>query len=278
MAEPIASRYVDVQDEAPDGAVVLQATREGVAVVLLQRPEKRNALDGRAVAALTEAFQTLQGAEGVRLVVLQGAGGTFCAGADMGWLAHVAASPESDNRKDALDTAQMLKALYDIPALTVALVEGAAFGAGAGLVAACDMAVATANARFAFPEVRLGLTSGVLSPYVIEAVGPRAARRLFATGATIDATEALRLGLVDEMVADPAGLDAVLDRLATEMAACAPGAVGEVKRLVCDQAGQPITRALIEESARRLAQARVSPEGREGIDAFLTRRAPAWRA
>ena len=140
------------------------------------------------------------------------------------------------------------------------------------------MAAATAAARFAFPEVRLGLTSGVLSPYVIEAVGPRAARRLFATGATIDATEALRLGLVDEMVADPAGLDAVLDRLATEMAACAPGAVGDVKRLVRDQAGQPITRALIEASARRLAQARVSPDGREGIDAFLTRRAPAWRA
>ena len=278
MPEPITHKYVDVQDEAPDVGVLLEATREGVAVVLLNRPHKKNALDGRSVAALTEAFQTLRGAEGVRLVFILGAADTFCAGADLAWLAHVASLPEEDNRLDALDTANMLKALYDVPALTVALVEGVAMGAGGGLVAACDMAVATSDARFAFPEVRLGLTSGVLSPYVLEAVGPRVARRLFATGAPIDAAEALRIGLVDEVVDGSDALNAAQDRLASEILACAPGAIGEVKRLVKDQAGQPIARALIEDSARRLARARVSPEGQEGIAAFLNRRPPSWRA
>ncbi len=265
-----------VQDEAVDDAVRLEATADGVAVVLLNRPLKRNALDGRAVAALTEAFQTLQGAEGVRLVILRGAGDTFCAGADLTWMLHMAGLPEEDNRQDALDIAHMLKALHDIPALTVALVEGQAIGLGAGLVAACDSAVALAGARFAYPEVRLGLVSGVLSPYVIEAVGGRAARRLFATGAPITAEEALRLGLVDEVVDDPSGLDAAMDRRAEEILACAPGAIGEVKRLVQGQVGQEITRASMEESARRLARARGGDEAREGLNAFASRRKPSW--
>ncbi len=276
MPEPITHKYVDVQDEASGGGVLLEATREGVAVVLLNRPHKRNALDGRALAALTEAFTTLQGAEGVRLVILRGAGAAFCAGADLGWMLHVAALPEEDNRADALDIANMLKALHDIPALTVALVEGGAIGLGGAMVAACDSAVAVQDAEFAFPEVRLGLVSGVLSPYVIEAVGVRAARRLFATGLRIGAEEALRLGLLDQVVEDAQGLGAVLDRLATDIMACAPGAIGEVKRLVRDQAGKEIARPLIEDSARRLARARSSDEAREGLDAFANRRKPGW--
>jgi methylglutaconyl-CoA hydratase len=276
VSDPISPKYVDVQDEASDNSVLLEATREGVAVVLLNRPHKRNALNGQAIAALTEAFQTLQGAEGVRLVFLRGAESVFSAGADMGWMRHMATLPEEDNRLDALDIAHMLKALHDIPALTVALVEGAAIGAGAGLVAACDMAIATANAEFGYPEVRLGLTSGVLSPYVIEAVGARAARRLFATGARFDAAEALRLGLIDQVAADADALNAAQDALATDIMACAPGAIGEAKRLVRDQVGREIDRSLIEESARRLARARMSLEGQEGLDAFLTRRKPSW--
>jgi methylglutaconyl-CoA hydratase len=276
MSDPISPKYVDVQDEASDGSVRLETTREGVAMVLLNRPHKRNALNGQAIAALTEVFQTLQGAEGVRLVFLRGAGGVFSSGADLGWMRHMASLPEEDNRLDALDIAHMLKALHDIPALTVALVEGSAIGAGAGLVAACDMAIATVEAQFGYPEVRLGLTSGVLSPYVIEAVGARAARRLFATGARLDAAEALRLGLIAEVVADGGGLNAAQDRLATEIMACAPGAIGEAKRLVRAQVGREIDRSLIEDSARRLARARVSPEGQEGVNAFLDRRKPSW--
>ena len=276
MPEPITHKYVDVQDELVDDAVLLEATREGVAVVLLNRPHKKNALDGRAVAALTEAFVTLQGAEGVRLMILRGAGGTFCAGADLGWMLHVASLPEEDNRADALDIANMLKALHDIPALTVALVEGRAIGLGGALVAACDSAIAVQDAQFAFPEVRLGLVSGVLSPYVLEAVGPRAARRLFATGTRFGAEEALRLGLVDEVVQDAEGLNAAQDRVAADILACPPGAVGEIKQLVRDQTGKEIARPLIEDTARRLARARSSDEAREGLDAFANRRKPSW--
>jgi methylglutaconyl-CoA hydratase len=189
---------------------------------------------------------------------------------------HTATLPEEDNRLDALDVAHMFKALHDIPALTVALVEGSAIGAGAGLVAACDMAIATADAQFAYPEVRLGMSAAVLSPYVIEAIGARAARRLFATGATFDAAEALRLGLITELAADGDALNAVQDRLATDILACAPGAIGEAKRLVRDQAGREIDRSLIEDSARRYARACVAPEAQEGLDAFLNRRKPNW--
>jgi methylglutaconyl-CoA hydratase len=276
MSDPISPKYVDVQDEASDNSVLLEATREGVAVVVINRPHTRNALDDQTVAALTEAFQTLQGAEGVRLVLLRGAQRAFSAGADLGWMRHMATLPEEDNRLDALDLAHMLKALHDIPALTVALVEGSAIGVGAGLVAACDMAIATADAEFAYPEVRLGLSAAVVSPYVIEAVGVRAARRLFATGATFDAAAALRLGLVSEVVADGDALNAAVDQLATDILACAPGAMAEAKRGVRDQAGREIDRSLIEESARRLARARVSAEGQEGLDAVLTHRKPSW--
>jgi methylglutaconyl-CoA hydratase len=276
MSDPISPKYVDVQDEASDNSVLLEATREGVAVVLLNRPHKHNALNGQVVAALTEAFQTLQGAEGVRLVFLRGAEGVFSSGADVGWMRHTATLPEEDNRLDALDVAHMFKALHDIPALTVALVEGSAIGAGAGLVAACDMAIATADAQFAYPEVRLGMSAAVLSPYVIEAIGARAARRLFATGAMFDAAEALRLGLITEVAADADALNAAQDRLAADIMACAPGAIGEAKRLVRDQAGREIDRSLSEDSARRYARACVGPEAQEGLDAFLNRRKPSW--
>jgi methylglutaconyl-CoA hydratase len=276
MSDPISPKYVDVQDEASDNSVLLEATREGVAVVLINRPHKHNALDGQVVAALTEAFQTLQGAEGVRLVFLRGAEGVFSSGADVGWMRHTATLPEEDNRLDALDVAHMFKALHDIPALTVALVDGSAIGAGAGLVAACDMAVATASAQFAFPEVRLGMSAAVLSPYVIEAIGARAARRLFATGATFDAVEALRLGLITDVVADSDALNAAQDTLATAIMSCAPAAIGDAKLLVRDQAGREIDRSLIEDSARRFARACVGPEAQEGLDAFLNRRKPSW--
>ncbi len=276
MPEPITHKYVDVQDEAPDNDVLLEATREGVAVVLLNRPGVQNALDARAVDALTEAFQTLQGAEGVRLVLIRGAEGNFCGGADMAWAAQVASLPEEDNRLDALDLANMLKALHDIPALTVALVDGVATGAGAAMVAACDMAVATQGAQFAFPEVRIGLPATLLSPYVIEAVGVRNARRLFATGSWFGADEALRVGLVDEVVADGDALNAAQDRLATEIMASAPGAMGEIKRVIKAQAEEPISKHLIEESARKLARARSTDEAREGLAAVLAGRKPSW--
>jgi len=172
--------------------------------------------------------------------------------------------------------ARMLKALWDLPMLTVALVEGSAFGGGVGLVAACDMAVATAGAKFSFSEVKLGLVPATISPYVVAAIGPRASRALFATGRIFDADYAGRIGLVNEVVADAAALDAAKDRLAAEIMACAPGAVADSKALVDAVVSQPIDEHLMHETAKRIASARVSAEGQEGVRAFLDKRKASW--
>jgi methylglutaconyl-CoA hydratase len=174
--------------------------------------------------------------------------------------------------------AQMLKALWDLPALTVALVEGGAFGGGAGVAAACDLAVTTKDAKFSFSEVRLGLIPATVSPYVVAAIGPRAARGLFATGQVFDADHALRIGLVSEVVADKAALAAAHARIAREILACAPGAVADAKALVSDVFAEPIDHGLMQETAKRIAAARVGPEGQEGVRAFLERRKPSWAA
>jgi methylglutaconyl-CoA hydratase len=170
----------------------------------------------------------------------------------------------------------MLKALWDLPALTVALVEGGAFGGGVGLAAACDLAVSTADAKFSFSEVKLGLIPATISPYVVAAIGPRTARGLFATGQVFDAAHALRIGLVSEVVADAAALGEAKARIAADILACAPGAVADAKQLATDVAGQEIDHGLMEETAKRIAAARVGEEGQEGVRAFLERRKPSW--
>ena len=276
MVEPITNQYVDVQDEAPDPAVQLQSTREGVAVVLLNRPKRGNAIGSAEVAALTEAFVTLQGAEGVRVVFVRGAAGCFSIGSDPSQMREMLDMPEEDARLHALQLGQMLQALHAIPALTVALVDGPAVGIGAGLVAACDTSVATRASLFAFADARLGLSSGALTPFVVEAVGARQARRLFAWGHSFDAAEAHRIGLVDELVDDVTGLDAVQDRLATETLAGAPSAVEAAKRLVAHVAGRPLERSVLEDAARRYAQQSATDDAREGVAAFLEERRPRW--
>lgn len=276
MTNPIADPLVEVPDtDAASKLVHIEATPEGVATVTLNRALRRNAFNAELIAALHEAFETLQGAEGVRVVFLRGAGGTFSAGADLEWMRDAIDRTEADNRDDAYQMARMLKSLWDIPALTVALVEGGAFGGGAGLAAACDMAVATSDAKFSFSEVRLGIIAATISPYVVAAVGPREARGLFATGRLFDAAYAEKTGLVTEVVADAAELDAARDRIATDMMACAPGAVAESKRLVDDVAYQPIE-DVMDETAKRIARIRISDEGQEGVRAFLEKRKPSW--
>jgi len=256
--------------------VKLHSTPEGVATVTLNRPAKRNALDALTIEALTEVFETLHGADHVRLVFLRGAGPAFCAGGDFDWTAQALDMTEDDNRADAMTLAHMVKRLADIPAVTVALVHGPAFGGGAGLVAACDYAVAAGSARFAFSEVKVGLTPSVVAPYIVDAIGPRAARGLFVTGRAFDAQEALRIGLVNEVVADAEALEAAATRLTAEVMAAAPGAVVEARRLVGEVWGRPIDHGLMEETARSLAHRRVSEEAREGIAAFLAKRKPNW--
>ncbi|OYW30242.1 MAG: enoyl-CoA hydratase [Caulobacter sp. 12-67-6] len=277
MTNPIADPLVEVPDtDAMSPLVHLESTPAGAVTVWINRPEKKNAFDAATIAALREAFETLHGAEGVRVVFLRGMGGAFSAGADLAWMADAIEWDEDDNRQDALELAHMLKALHDVPALTVALVEGPAFGGGAGLVAACDHAMATADATFSFSEVKLGLTPATISPYVIAALGPRTAKLLFATGRVFDADAAWSYGLVDEVFDDVAGLEVARDALIEEMVACAPGAIGDAKALVNDFTDQKLDKGLIEETAKRIARRRVSAEGQEGVRAFLARRKPSW--
>jgi methylglutaconyl-CoA hydratase len=275
MPESIAHPTVELGLE-PDGHVVLDASPSGVAYVLINRPERKNAFDSLTIRALREAFETLQAADHVRIVFLRGAGGSFSAGADLEWMRAAAEASEDDNRADAMELALMLKALHDLPVLTVAMVEGAAFGGGVGLVAACDMAVATEDARFSLSEVRLGLTPATISPYVVRAVGVRNARRLFARAVAFDAAEALRIGLVDEVAPDAAALERRAEQLAEDAVWTAPGAVADAKRLADDVAGRALDHGLLAETARRIAERRASPEGREGVRAFLERRKAAW--
>ena len=278
MTNPIADPLVEVPDtDAESRLVDIDATPEGVAIVTLNRAFRRNAFNAELIAALHEAFETLQGAEGVRVVFVRGAGGTFSAGADLEWMRDAIDRTEADNRDDAMLMAKMLKSLWDIPALTVALVEGGAYGGGAGLAAACDLAVATADAKFSFSEVRLGIIAATISPYVVAAIGPRQARGLFATGKVFDAAHAEKIGLVSELVADALALEAARDRIAEEIMACGPEAVAASKKLVEDVAYRPID-DVMDETARRIARIRISPEGQEGVRAFLEKRKPNWLA
>ncbi len=262
--------------DANDDLVQIESTSDGVVFVTINRPQKKNAFDAATIAALHEAFETLHGADHVRVVFLRGAGGTFSAGADLSWMRDAADWSESDNRDDAMGLARMLKALHDVPALTVAIVEGAAMGGGAGMVCACDMAVAVEGAKFAFSEVKLGLIPATIAPYVVEAVGARRARALFLTGNTFDAGYAAHLGLIDMVLPDAAAIDSFVTMLTDSLGGSAPGAMGDAKRLVHHVAGHRLDTGLMEDTAKRIARARVSAEGQEGVRAFLDKRKPFW--
>jgi methylglutaconyl-CoA hydratase len=277
MPNPIADPLVEAVDSDAESRLVhIDATPTGAATVWINRPQRRNALDSLTVAALHEVFETLRGAEGVRVVFIRGTGGCFSADVEADDVRLWGDLNEDDHRHDALGVARMLKTLSDIPSLTVALVEGDAFGAGAGMAAACDVALATADARFGFSAVRLGLPPALITPYVVEAVGVRAARAVLAQGRPFDAAYALAIGLVHQVVADAAGLEAARDKLAEDILACAPGALAETKEIIRRVAGRPIDHALIEDLAHRRARAMVGDEGREGAAALLEGRPPSW--
>jgi methylglutaconyl-CoA hydratase len=257
--------------------VELDVSPDGIAVVLLNRPERRNAFDETVIAAFRDIFETLSASDTVRVVFLKATGPSFCAGGDIEWMRRQGRQSQADNITDAEAMAEMFRALHNLPQHTVALVQGAAHGGGVGLVAACSDAVATADAQFRFSEVRLGLTPATISPFVVEAIGARAARRLFATGEPFDAETALRLGLIGEIVEDTEGLDAAMARIAENMLHTAPGAVADARQLAIDMAHRKIDASTSHDTARRIAARRASDEGREGLTAFLEKRKPAWR-
>jgi methylglutaconyl-CoA hydratase len=262
---------------APDPAL-LDVSPEGIAVITLNRPDKRNAFDELMIANLAEHFETLKGAEHVRAVFIRGAGETFCAGADIDWMRRGGERSQSDNEADALALARMLRHLHELPQLTVALAHGAAMGGGAGLLAACDVAVAVKNTKIRFSEVRLGITPATIAPFVVEAIGPRWAKALFASGEGFDGEYAEKIGLVQYSVDSQDELRGMMEHLSELALAAAPGAVADAKALVRFVTGHKIDDGLSHETAKRIAARRASAEGREGLAAFLEKRKPEWNS
>jgi methylglutaconyl-CoA hydratase len=249
--------------------------RDAVATVTLNRPEIHNAFDEALIAQLTATFVSLDDNPDVRAVVLAGAGRSFCAGADLNWMKRMAAFGADENLADAHALAAMLRSLYALSKPTIARVTGAAYGGGVGLVAACDIAIAVPEATFALSEAKLGLIPATIGPYVIEAIGARQARRYFLTAERFGAVDALRIGLLHEVVAADA-IDARIDTLIAMLKSASPAAQLECKALIRGVAHRPIDEDVIAGTAEHIAAVRASAEGREGVAAFLGKRTPAW--
>jgi methylglutaconyl-CoA hydratase len=248
-----------------------------VARIHLARPSIHNAFDDALIAELTAALAAVDADPAVRAVVLSGDGTTFSAGADLNWMRRMASASEADNRADALGLARLMRTLNFLSKPTVARVNGSAYGGGVGLVACCDHAIGVPEAKFALSEVKLGLVPAVISPYVVAAIGPRHARRLFTSGEVFDATEAHRIGLLHQLV-DAAALDEAVERALHFLAKGGPVAQRKAKALALRMAGMtPAAQEAIDAAnAELIARLRVSAEGQEGLGAFLDKRAPRW--
>ncbi|KGM57839.1 enoyl-CoA hydratase [Lysobacter arseniciresistens ZS79] len=250
--------------------------REGaVARLRLNRPEVHNAFDATLIAALTGALESVGADPAVRVVVVEGEGASFSAGADLNWMRGMAAASEDENREDSLALARLMRTLNELPKPTIARVHGAAFGGGVGLVACCDIAIGAYGARFGLTESRLGLLPAVISPYVIEAIGARQARRWFASAEIFDAAQAHRMDLLHEVV-DAEDLDATLQRQVELLLRAGPVASAQAKALVRQVAAHADGARHDADNAALIARLRVSPEGQEGLGAFLEKRTPGW--
>ena len=247
-----------------------------VGLVTLNRPERHNAFDDVMIGELTEALRAMEADESVRVVVLSGAGRSFSAGADLNWMKRMGGFSLDENRRDAMGLATLMRTLAHLRKPTIARVQGAAYGGGVGLVACCDIACATQQTMFALTEAKLGLVPAVISPYVVAAIGERFARRYFLTGERFEAADAWRLGLIHEMTLTEADLDDKVGEIVDALLACGPVAQREAKELIRAVAGKPVTSELIQDTAERIAKLRASPEGREGVSAFLEKRKPSW--
>ncbi|MEM6300662.1 MAG: enoyl-CoA hydratase/isomerase family protein [Pseudomonadota bacterium] len=259
----------------PDERVALRVDERGVAWVTLNRPEKHNAFDDKMIAQLSQCFRKLSSAKDVRVAVISSSGKSFCAGADLAWMRRMASYDFDENQRDALALAEMLQALNDLPMPTIARIQGNAFGGAVGLISCCDLALASADARFGLTEVKLGLIPATIGPYVLEAIGQRWARRLFLSGELFDVNRALAIGLVHEQCATNE-LDQLLEAHIDVLLKNGPRATRAAKALIKDFEGQPVNEEVRRETSRRIAELRVSEEGQEGLSAFLEKRKPSW--
>jgi methylglutaconyl-CoA hydratase len=278
-AEPAFAARYDAHSprrtRPPMSQTLQQERASGVVRIRLHRPELHNAFDAALVGELTAVLEATANDPGVRAVILEGSGASFSAGADLNWMRGMAAASEAENRADALALARLMRTLDELPKPTIARVHGAAFGGGLGLVACCDIAIGVPEARFGLTEAQLGLLPAVISPYVIGAIGARNARRYFATGEIFDATEALRIGLLHQVVAADQ-LDAAVQRQLDLLLRAGPIASAKAKQLVREVAAHADGKRHDADNAALIARLRISPEGQEGIGAFLDKRKPSW--
>jgi methylglutaconyl-CoA hydratase len=249
--------------------------RDSVALVALARPDVHNAFDETSIAELTDVLRALDADDDVRAVILLAHGKSFCAGADLNWMRRMAGYSNAQNLADAKALATMLATLDTLAKPTIARVHGPAYGGGVGLIACCDIAIAVPDATFAFSEAKLGLIPATIAPYVVAAIGARHARRFFLTAERFSAAEAFRVGLVHDLTSID-DMDRRINELLGALLVAGPHAQHEAKALIRAVAGRPIDGDVIGDTARRIAQIRSSPEGKEGIAAFLDKRPPSW--
>jgi methylglutaconyl-CoA hydratase len=256
--------------------MLLVDKKNGVARITLNRPDVRNAFDDALISRLKEAFVDVEKDKSIRALVLAGNGAAFCAGADLRWMERMASYSYEENLADARALAEMLASLDRMSKPTIARVHGAAFAGGTGLGAACDIAIGTPEAKFCFSEAKLGLSPATISPHVIRAIGERHARRYFLTAEVFAAEEAQRIGLLTLMV-EKEILDKTIQELLGHLLAGGPEAMRKIKDLVRTVSSRPLDDALVAETAKRIAEIRVSTEGKEGIASFLQKRKPSWK-
>jgi len=249
--------------------------RGAVRWLWLNRPEVRNAFNDALVAEIAAAFAEVEASAETRVVVVTAKGPAFCAGADLNYMRAMSGFSHADNHADALKVARMFAAVHACSRPVIARVQGDAFGGGVGLAAACDIVVAAEAAHFALSEVKLGIVAATISPHLVRAMGARQAARYMLTGEKFSASQARTLGLVHE-IALMDGLDREVERIAHHLLAASPAALAATKRLLADVVEAPMDDVLLAATAKCIADARVSTEGREGITAFLDKRAPSW--
>lgn len=254
--------------------LILVSQAEGIATIALNRPEKRNAIHGPLINQLSAALNELA-ANDSRVVIITSSGDHFCAGGDIAWMQKMATGPEDENYDDAQLLADLLYQLYTFPKPTIVLAQGATMGGGLGLLAAADIAIATKNASFGLPEVKIGLTPSMISPYVIAAIGERAAYYYFLTGERFDAVMAHKMGLIHQ-IADADDLMNVGMTLALNLMQNSPGALVAAKKLIRYVAKEKITESLSQKTAQHLAELRRTPEAQEGLNAFVAKRKAKW--
>lgn len=246
-----------------------------VATITLNRPDKRNAFNDDVIRELTEVFAFCGEQSDVRAVVLTASGKAFCAGADLNWMRAMADYTRDENLADAGKLAQMLATIYHCPKPTVAAIQGGVYAGGMGLVAACDIAISVKNANFCLSEVKLGLIPATISPYVIRAMGARAAHRYFLTAEVFDAEVAQKIGFIHERV-DEEEFAQTVERIVKSLVSNSPNAVKVCKKLVQDVAFAEIDDVLVKQTVAGIADIRASDEGKEGVQSFLQKRKPNW--